>query len=173
MVVMVLDHTRDFVHDAALRVNPLDVMQPDPTAFFTRWITHFVAPAFVLLAGLAARLQLQRGRSRPSLARYLLVRGLLLIALELTVVRFGIYFSTDLSLLALLQVIWVLGASMIVLAGLLFLPDEAVLAFVIAGSGAMNSGPERRDLWFIDADGSHLRRLSTQFFSVAYPIWRP
>src|SRR6476620_4954183 len=43
MVLMVLDHTRDFAHDAALRVNPLDVMQPDPTAFFTRWITHFVA----------------------------------------------------------------------------------------------------------------------------------
>jgi uncharacterized membrane protein len=174
MVVMVLDHTRDFAHDAALRVNPLDVMQPDPTAFFTRWITHFVAPAFVLLAGVAARLQLQRGRSRPSLARYLLVRGLFLIALELTVVRFGIFFSTDLSLLALLQVIWVLGASMIVLAGLLFLGDAAVLAFaavLIVGHNATDGltvGPPWQEVWALLHGGSF--QIGDSTVLVLYPL---
>jgi len=175
MVLMVLDHTRDFAHDAALRADPLDVMQPDPTAFFTRWITHFVAPAFVLLAGVAARLQLQRGRSRSSLAKYLVVRGLLLIGLELTVVRLGIYFSADLSPLALLQVIWVLGVSMIVLAGLLFLPDPAILAFalvLILGHNATDAvtvdRPPWQELWALLHGGAFLVADSTVF--VLYPL---
>lgn len=143
MVLMVLDHTRDFVHDAALRFDPVDLSQTDPATFFTRWVTHIVAPIFVLLAGVAAALQLQRGVTRAQLARYLLVRGLILIALELTVVRVGIWFSLDPSLLGLLQVIWVLGVSMIVLAALVFVPWPIVLV----GALALVVGHNALDLW--------------------------
>jgi uncharacterized membrane protein len=132
MVLMVLDHTRDFVHEAALRFDPVDISQTDPATFLSRWITHIVAPTFVLLAGVGAALQLQRGVSRGALARYLLIRGLILIVLELTVVRVGIWFSLDPSFVGLLQVIWVLGVSMIVLAGLVFVPPVVVAVGAIA-----------------------------------------
>jgi uncharacterized membrane protein len=143
MVLMVLDHTRDFVHDAALRFDPVDLSQTDPATFSTRWITHIVAPTFVLLAGIAAALQLQRGVTRGQLARYLLVRGLVLILLEFTVVRVGIWFSLDPSFLGLLQVIWVLGVSMVVLAGLVFVP----LPIVLVGALALVVGHNAFDLW--------------------------
>ena len=132
MAVMVLDHTRDFLHEAAFRFDPVDVTQTDPATFFTRWITHFVAPAFVLLAGVSAALLRQRGMPRADLARYLLLRGLLLIALELTVVRVGIWFSVDPSFAGMLQVIWVLGVSMVVLAALVFLPTAGIAAIAVA-----------------------------------------
>jgi uncharacterized membrane protein len=128
MILMVLDHARDLIHEAALRFDPVDVTQTDPATFATRWITHFVAPGFVLLAGVSARLLFERGVTRPQLARYLVLRGLLLIALELTVVRVGIWFSVDPDFLGMLQVIWVLGVSMICLAGLVFLPLPVIAA---------------------------------------------
>ncbi len=143
MVLMVLDHTRDFAHDAALRFDPVDLSQTDPATFSTRWLTHIVAPIFVLLAGVSAALQLERGLSRGRLARFLLVRGLLLIVLELTVVRVGIWFSLDPSFLGLLQVIWVLGVSMIVLSGLVFLP----LPIVLIGAVALIVGHNAFDAW--------------------------
>jgi len=143
MVLMVLDHSRDFVHDAALRFDPSDLSQTDGATFFTRWITHIVAPIFVLLAGVGAALQLQRGVSRPQLARYLLVRGLILIVLELTVVRVGIWFSVDPSFIGMLQVIWVLGVSMIVLAALLFVPPVVVAVAAIA----LIAGHNALDTW--------------------------
>jgi uncharacterized membrane protein len=148
MIVMVLDHTRDFVHEAAFRFDPVDVTQTDPATFFTRWITHFVAPAFVLLAGVSASLMRQRGIRRGELARFLLLRGLLLIALELSVVRVGIWFSVDPSFAGMLQVIWVLGVSMIVLAGLIFLPTVAIAALsiaVIVAHGAWHLVPPLND----------------------------
>ncbi len=143
MVIMVLDHTRDFLHDAALRFDPLDLSQTDPATFATRWITHIVAPIFVLLAGLGAKLRLQRGDSRGEVARYLILRGLLLIVLELTVVRVGIWFNVDPSFVGLLQVIWVLGVSMICLAGLVFMPR----LIVIAGALALIAGHNAMDGW--------------------------
>ena len=132
MVVMMLDHTRDFVHNAALRFDPLDLTQTNPLLFLTRWITHFCAPTFVFLAGTGAYLQFARGKSKSDLSRFLITRGLWLIVLELTVVRLGAFFSFDLRLLALLQVIWVIGVSMIVLAGLIHLPLKVIAAFGIS-----------------------------------------
>jgi uncharacterized membrane protein len=127
MVIMMLDHTRDFVHSGALLFDPTDLTT---AIFLTRWITHYCAPVFVFLAGTGAYLQLARGKSKRELSRFLLTRGLWLIVLELTVVRFGFYFSLDYRFLGVLQVIWVLGASMIVLAALIHLPLR-----VIAGLG--------------------------------------
>jgi uncharacterized membrane protein len=143
MVLMVLDHSRDFVHEAALRFDPVDLSQTDPATFFTRWITHIVAPIFVLLAGVGAALQLERRTTRGQLARYLVVRGLILIVLEFTVVRVGIWFSVDPTFLGMLQVIWVLGVSMIALAGLVFVPPVVV----VIGAIALIAGHNALDTW--------------------------
>jgi len=123
MVIMLLDHTRDFVHADGLRFDPTDISRTYPLLFFTRWITHFCAPIFVFLAGTGAYLQLLRGKPKRELTRFLVTRGLWLIVLEFTLVRLGVFFSLDYgSLLGFMQVIWVIGVSMIVLGGLIHLP---------------------------------------------------
>ncbi len=127
MVIMLLDHTRDFVHSDGLRFDPTDISRTYPLLFFTRWITHFCAPIFVFLAGTGAYLQVLRGKSKHELSRFLVSRGLWLIVLEFTVVRLGVFFSLDYqNLLGFMQVIWVIGVSMIVLAGLIHLPLRAI-----------------------------------------------
>jgi len=128
MVIMVLDHTRDFVHVDALRFDPTDLARTTPALFLTRWITHLCAPAFVFLAGMGPALQLGRGRSAAEVSRYLWTRGLWLVVLELTVVRFGTLFAFSFGFLGFLQVIWALGVSMIVLAALIHLPRPVILA---------------------------------------------
>jgi uncharacterized membrane protein len=120
MVVMLLDHTRDFVHATGLTADPL-ARGAGGGLFFTRWVTHFCAPTFLLLAGLSARLQLARGLTRGELAGWLLRRGLFLIAVELVVLRPLIWFDLDLSFLAFLQVIFAIGVAMCGLAVLLAL----------------------------------------------------
>lgn len=132
MVIMMLDHTRDFVHSGGLVFDPTDLTRTTLALFFTRWITHFCAPVFVFLAGTGAYLQLARGKSTRDLSKFLLTRGLWLIVLELTVVRFGVFFSLDYRFLGFLQVIWVIGASMIVLAALIHLPLRVITGFGIA-----------------------------------------
>src|SRR3982750_2188975 len=83
MVVMMLDHTRDFVHYAAVHgFDPTDLAHSSFKIFVTRWITHYCAPIFVFLAGTSAYLILARRRSKPQLSRFLVTRGLWLIVLE-------------------------------------------------------------------------------------------
>src|SRR5437764_1242365 len=130
MVIMMLDHTRDYIHSGALLFDPLDLSKTTIWVFLTRWITHFCAPVFVFLAGTGAYLQFVRGKSKRELSRFLITRGLWLIVLEVTVVRLLVTFSVDPKLLFFLQVIWVIGVSMIVLAALIHLPLK-----VLAGLG--------------------------------------
>src|SRR5437016_2295938 len=99
MVIMMLDHTRDFIHSGALLFDPLDLSKTTIWLFLTRWITHFCAPVFVFLAGTGAYLQFARGKSRRELSRFLLTRGLWLIVLEVTIVRLGAFFNFDLRFL--------------------------------------------------------------------------
>jgi uncharacterized membrane protein len=132
MVIMMLDHTRDFVHSGGLLFDPTDLTKTTVALFFTRWITHYCAPIFVFLAGTGAYLQFARGKSKRELSKFLVSRGLWLIVLELTVVRFGVFFSLDYRFLGFLQVIWVIGVSMIVLAALIHLPLKLVAGFGIA-----------------------------------------
>jgi uncharacterized membrane protein len=123
MVIMMLDHTRDFVHRDAFAFDPTDVSRTFPVLFFTRWITHFCAPLFVFLAGTAVSFQETRGRSKAQLSRFLVTRGLWLIMLELVVLRPLLFFNFQYSeLLFFVQVIWVTGWSMIVLAAAIHLP---------------------------------------------------
>ncbi len=126
MVIMLLDHTREYVHADAFRFSPTDLSKTNVLLFFTRWITHLCAPTFVLLAGTSIRLQMLRGKSRSELSKFLLTRGLWLIFLEFTIVRFAIFFNFDYSFLGLAEVIWVFGVSMIALAALIFLPTRVV-----------------------------------------------
>ena len=135
MVVMALDHVRDFFTN--VRFDPLDLSQTTPYLFLTRWITHQSAPAFVFLAGTGAFLYLMRGRTRSDLAKFLLSRGLWLVFLELTVVRFAWLFNLDYSF-AFVQVIWVIGWSMVALSGLIFLPRRG-LAIVSIGMIALHN----------------------------------
>lgn len=129
MVIMMLDHTRDFIHSGALLFDPLDLSKTTVWLFLTRWITHFCAPVFVFLAGTGAYLQFTRGKSKSELSRFLITRGLWLVVLEVTVVRFLVTFSVDPKLLFFLQVIWVIGVSMIVLAALIHLPLKVIAGF--------------------------------------------
>jgi uncharacterized membrane protein len=130
MVLMALDHVRDFVSSATF--DPTDLDKTTPALFFTRWITHFCAPVFVALAGLGAHLQGERGKSKGALSRFLLTRGLWLVVLEHTFVRFGWAYNMTYNMMVA-QVIWALGWSMVVLAGLVYLPRPVVAAVAIAG----------------------------------------
>ncbi len=132
MVVMMLDHTRDFVHNAIIQFDPVDPRVTNPALFFTRWITHFCAPTFVFLAGTSIYLQFVRGKSKGELSRFLVTRGLWLIFLEFTVVRLGAFLNFDLKFLGVMQVIWVIGLSMILMAGLIHLPLWAIASFGLA-----------------------------------------
>lgn len=129
MVLMLLDHTRDFVHRDALLFDPANLDRTTPALFLTRWITHYCAPVFVFLAGTGAYLQLARGTSKAELSRFLWTRGLWLMLLELTVVRCAVAFNFDYAQFpGFLQVIWAIGVSMVVLAALVRLPTRAVAA---------------------------------------------
>ena len=118
MILMALDHVRDFF--GALGANPTDLATTTPGLFLTRWITHICAPVFFLLTGTGAWFSGRR-RSRNGLAQFLLTRGLWLILLELTVMRFLLQFNVDYTV-TIITVLWALGWSMIVLAGLIYLP---------------------------------------------------
>jgi uncharacterized membrane protein len=122
MAIMALDHTRDFFTTSGF--NPRDVT--DPALFLTRWITHFCAPMFIFLAGLSAFLH-SRSRSTEELTRFLLTRGLWLILLDLTLIKFGWRFELDLYRLGA-GVIFVIGVSMVALAALIWLPRWATAA---------------------------------------------
>jgi len=130
MVIMLLDHTRDFVHSDTFRFDPTDMSRTYPSLFFTRWITHFCAPIFVFLAGTGSYFQLARGKSKADLSRFLITRGFWLIFLEFTVVRIVAFWDLGfIGFLGGMQVIWALGWSMIVLAALIHLPLRATATF--------------------------------------------
>ena len=122
MVIMLLDHTREYVHNDAFLFSPTDLSKTNVALFFTRWITHLCAPTFVFLAGTSIYLQRLRGKGRNELAKFLVTRGLWLIILEFTVVRLALFFNLDYSFFGVAEVIWVFGVSMIVMAALVYLP---------------------------------------------------
>lgn len=126
MVVMALDHARDFFHLGGFASDPTNLTSTTPVLFFTRWITHYCAPTFVFLAGTSIFLNLQK-KTKKDLSMFLLSRGLWLIVLELVVVRFGIVFNFYYDII-FFQVIWVIGGSMICMAGLIHLNYKTVLA---------------------------------------------
>ena len=127
IILMALDHSRDFFGDLA--ADPTALATTTPALFFTRWITHFCAPAFFLLTGIGACLALGK-MPKAELARYLVTRGLWLIFLELVVMRFALQFNIDYQV-TIVTVLWALGWAMIALAGLIWLPIPLIAAIGI------------------------------------------
>ena len=131
MMIMAIDHVRDFVHAGAMNFPPEDLTQTTAPIFLTRWITHLCAPVFMFCAGLGAWFRTERRGTLEGLSRFLLTRGLWLIVLEVTVVHAGLFFNLDRQLVFLL-VFWALGMSMICLAGLVHLRYAVLVAVSIA-----------------------------------------
>ena len=124
MVLMAIDHVRVY--------SGVPAGGPTAGVFFTRWVTHFCAPGFVFLAGTAAFLYGRKGADRRELSRYLLTRGLLLVALELTVVRLSWTFTPASLAAPLAGVIWMLGWCMVLMSLLVRLPIKAIAIFGLA-----------------------------------------
>jgi uncharacterized membrane protein len=142
MVLMALDHVRDFIHRGAMSESPTDLATTTPLLFFTRWITHVCAPTFMLLAGTGAFLWWHGKRTRRQLSTFLVTRGLWLIVLELTVMQLAYDFDNPLKYPIFLVVLWALGACMIALAALVWLPVPilAVLSVVVIASHNLLDG---------------------------------
>ena len=179
MVLMALDHTRDFFHKGALQgIDPLDLTTTTIPLFFTRWITHFCAPVFVFLAGTGAFLSTTRGKSKRDLSWFLFTRGLWLVLLELTWIgwagwNFGINLHEHSGL-----VIWAIGWSMVVLAALVHLPNWAITTFGVATIALHNAfdgvKPESFGpfawLWQILHAGDKFQIVPGVTFGAGYPL---
>src|SRR4051794_23462921 len=130
MVVMALDHVRDFFGDVSF--DAIDPHQTTVRHFFTRWVTHFCAPTFIFLTGVGIYLTGVRGRTRPQLAWFLLTRGVWLLVLELTYIRF-FWTQFDLSYrFNPLGVFWSISWSMILMSAVVFLPDWLITTLGLA-----------------------------------------
>ncbi|NCI45657.1 DUF1624 domain-containing protein [Sediminibacterium soli] len=149
MVIMALDHVRDFFHIDAMTGDPTNPETTTPILFLTRWITHFCAPLFVFLAGTSVFLTGQK-RSKKDLSIFLLKRGIWLVALEIVVFNFLFSFDPSYSFIGL-QVIWVTGLSMMLMAALVYLPVPVLFALgllLVAGHNFLdrfNDAPNATD----------------------------
>jgi uncharacterized membrane protein len=133
MIIMALDHVRDFFHHGAMSGSPTNLTATTPLLFFTRWITHICAPVFMFTAGLGAYFYwVNGGRTRAQLSWFLVTRGAWLIVLELTVMQLAYNFDVSSTYPVLLLVLWVLGACMIILAALVWLPMLLLTGISIA-----------------------------------------
>ena len=131
MIIMALDHVRDFAHAGAMRFQPDDLTRTTAILFFTRWVTHICAPVFFFAAGTGAYFWLRGGRTKGELSRFLWTRGVWLVFLELTVLRLAMNFSLFDGLL-LLSILWALGWSMVALGCLIYLPVRLLSVVSIA-----------------------------------------
>ena len=154
MILMILDHTRDFVHKGGQFNDPLDPASTTIVLYLTRWATHLCAPTFVLLAGLGVGLRRIRGASPADNAWFLFTRGAWLMALELVLFRVIIWWNVDVaSFAAFLQVIWAIGVSMVVLSALVRLPLAAIAALaavILLGHNLLDG--IRVPFWFPGSD---------------------
>ena len=140
MIVMALDHVRDFIHRGAMSHSPTDLFTTTPSLFLTRWVTHICAPAFMFTAGIGAYFYWRGSapaeagphRTKAQLSVFLVTRGLWLALLEVTVMRLAYNFDLAQSYPVLLLVLWGLGFCMIVLAALVWLPIPLLSALSVA-----------------------------------------
>jgi uncharacterized membrane protein len=132
MIIMALDHIRDFFHVGAMSFSPTDLTQTTPVLFFTRWITHFCLPVFMFAAGMGAFLFGQRNHTKGQLSRFLWTRGLWFIVLELTVMQLSYNFNLSLRFITLLLILWIFGICMIAMAALIYLPVRWLAALSVA-----------------------------------------
>jgi len=174
MVIMALDHVRDFFYkvdlskaaDAAL--DPTNMQTTFPALFFTRWITHFCAPLFVFLAGTSVYLMCQR-KSKKEVSLFLIKRGLWLVFVEMVIITFGWSFNPFFNLFVL-QVIWAIGISMILMGLLVLLPYQFILAIgllIVFGHNYFMEIPSIKE----DLKGSVLGDLIYYSNFSVYQLW--
>lgn len=177
IMLMALDHVRDYLHAGGLAIDPLNPDETNAWLYTTRWITHFCAPTFVFLSGVSAWLQFERGKKTPNLSLFLLTRGIWLILLEVTVLSFGWSFGFPYP--PFLQVIWAIGWSMIALSALVWLPRVAVLGIgiaIVAGHNLLDPiDPQHfgayANLWTMFHQGGLLFLNDAPFALNPYPIF--
>lgn len=133
MVIMVIDHVRDYWSPTPFR--PEDLTQASTALFLTRWITHFCAPVFVFLSGVSAYLSMKNRMGRVNPSKPLLRRGLWLIVVEIVVISFFFQFGYQ---IIILEVIWAIGWGMIFLAGFIWLPRWLQITIVVVLIAAHN-----------------------------------
>ena len=172
IVVMSLDHFRDYFHYEAFFFNPTDPQQTNNATFFIRWITHYCAPVFAFLAGVSAYI-VGNKYDKNYLSKFLLSRGVWLIFVEIVIMNFGWRFDIEFNFLVL-QVIWMLGICMILLSGLIWLPLKQILIFslfIIFGHNLLDifdiSG---NFIWAVIHKLDFINYYETKTIVVAYPI---
>jgi uncharacterized membrane protein len=175
MIIMALDHIRDYFHREAFLFDPLDLSQTNAATFFTRWITHFCAPVFMLLAGTSAFLSGQH-KTKHQQSGFLLKRGLWLILLELIIMNFGWNFDPAYHTVMIIT-LWALGFSMIALSALVFLPRPAILfigVVLVAGHNLLDDvhvpgNSAEAFLWSLMHEPG-LFHFGGRAFFVGYPV---
>lgn len=125
MVIMALDHVRDFMHTTSMSQDPTNLQTTTLLLFMTRWITHLCAPTFVLLSGISAYLSLKKHNSVSESRKFLLTRGIWLVILEFTLINFSLWFDINFRL-EIMEVISAIGLSFIVLSFLLKVPSKII-----------------------------------------------
>jgi uncharacterized membrane protein len=176
MVIMALDHARDFFHLGGFTYNATDMATTTPVLFFTRWITHFCAPTFVLLAGTSIFLSTRR-KTKKDLSVFLLTRGIWLIVLEMVVIRFSFFFNFYYDVIVF-QVIWVIGASMICMALLIHFSEKIIFvigAAIIVGHNLTDTFTLTSDdtlfpLWAIVRQTGFVAVVPGRSLMVIYPL---
>lgn len=167
MIIMALDHVRDFFHVQAFQSDPLDVATTTPILYFTRWITHFCAPTFVFLAGTSAYMIGTR-KTKADLGGFLLKRGLWLILIEAVVITLGWTFNPLYNVI-IFQVIWAIGISMVLLGLAVRLPYWVIFAIgalIVFGHNILDypEAARKNDVGFV-WDLLHNGRFDTYTFA--------
>ncbi len=176
MVLMALDHTRDFFHSQAAITSPTDIETTTPFLFFTRFITHYCAPVFVFLAGTSAFLY-GNNKTKPQLSKFLFTRGIWLVFLEIFVNSLNWTHDYTYSFIVL-QVIWAIGLSMICLSILIYLPKKLILAIgilIIVGHNTLDTivlkgNSLTSGLWYMLHQSNGMPLSNNRFIYFAYPV---
>ncbi|TDE18285.1 DUF1624 domain-containing protein [Dyadobacter psychrotolerans] len=172
MVLMALDHTRDYFYQTGAFYDITNPATASVPLYVTRWITHFCAPVFSFLAGISAYMS-GRKKTKADLSVFLIKRGLWLIVMELTIISFAWYLDVQFSNFDL-AVIWVLGASMIFLAGFVHLPNFLILVIsciLIFGHNLLDQIHfERSILWSLVHETGSFKIAGGRTLNLVYPI---
>ena len=176
MVIMALDHVRDYFHYGSFFSNPTNLETTTPFLFFTRFITHYCAPVFVFLAGTSAFLYGSK-KTKPELFKFLFTRGIWLVFLEIAVNNLIWWFDINYGFVVL-QVIWAIGLSMVILSFLIFLPKQVLIAIgfiIILGHNLLDTILLKGEsigaiLWYILHQGSQITTDSNRLIGIYYPI---
>ena len=176
MVIMALDHVRDYFHYGSFFVDPTNLETTTPFIFFTRFITHYCAPVFIFLAGTSAFLYGSK-KPKPILFKFLFTRGLWLIFLEIVFNNLIWWFDLSYSFIAL-QVIWAIGLSMVVLSLLIYIPRKVLLiiGFILIAAHNLLDGIVVKGssfdaiIWYILHQQQFLALEQNQMIVFAYPV---